>query len=333
MSVDAPSKTKEKKAQRDAERQKKGRKRKHEETLDVPAGAEEVETAPEYIPLDGGVDVESATPAVNAPKAKKQKRSEDAAPAATDTPAPVRADAPLEDAEAAAKRKARTHARNLRKRNKEKAAKGRQPTDVDPDAPPAAAVDPVTGEEKSSKSRFILFIGNLPFATTDAALQAHFKRLQPFTLRHRTDPKTQKSKGFAFLEFENFDRMETCLKKYHHTLFDPDDYREDAGKFGGAGSKQSEKRNKGKSKGRLINVELTAGGGGKGTERMEKIREKNVSLEEERARRAEQEALQEAQEEKKGVGSAKGRVGRKEPVVSGVNAEGVHPSRLAMLKG
>lgn len=48
-----------------------------------------------------------------------------------------------------------------------------------------------------------------------------------------TDKVTKKPKGFAFVEFDRFDRMETCLKLYQHSVF-PD------GK-----------------KGRKINVELT----------------------------------------------------------------------------
>lgn len=44
----------------------------------------------------------------------------------------------------------------------------------------------------------------------------------------------EKARGFAFLEFEAYDRMKTCLKLYHHSSFDD-----------------------GKSPARRINVELT----------------------------------------------------------------------------
>lgn len=50
-----------------------------------------------------------------------------------------------------------------------------------------------------------------------------------------TDKKTGKPKGFAFVEFDRYDHMETCLKKYQHSVF--------------ADGK----------KGRKINVELTYG--------------------------------------------------------------------------
>jgi RNA recognition motif-containing protein len=34
-----------------------------------------------------------------------------------------------------------------------------------------------------------------------------------------TDKKTGKFRGFAFVDFNSIDRMQTCLKKYHHSLF------------------------------------------------------------------------------------------------------------------
>ncbi|TKA72603.1 hypothetical protein B0A55_06416 [Friedmanniomyces simplex] len=388
MSIDAPSKKKDKKAQRDAERRRKGRKRKHEDTIDLPEGVEqEAEPAPEFIPLETGNDAETDTaPGVKAPKAKKRKRSGNDAGAAnpvtrtnghaddatkavvsrkkarqtsTEEPQPKPKDATFPSSQAhhdllPADRKARTLARNLRKRRKEKEAKGiftapgtgtpangttaadetTQPDPEDPDTDPTTA--------PKSRSKFILFIGNLPFTTTDTSLHAHFKKLAPFTLRHRTDPTTGKSKGFAFLEFENYDRMETCLKKYHHTLFDPEDYRAEKGKFGGGGAGGGGgcgERGKGvKGKGRQINVELTAGGGGKGEGRKEKIRDKNVGLEEERRRRAELEMSEQAAAavgRRKGgtAGGRRGGVVVKEQRGGEAETGGMHPSRLAMIKG
>lgn len=29
-----------------------------------------------------------------------------------------------------------------------------------------------------------------------------------------------KSKGYAFLEFDGYDHMKTCLKLFHHSMFD-----------------------------------------------------------------------------------------------------------------
>lgn len=77
-------------------------------------------------------------------------------------------------------------------------------------------------------------LGNLPFTATTESIQAHFVKIKPKSVRHLTQKGTEKSKGFAFLEFDAYDRMRTCLKLYHHSLFDD-----------------------GKSGARKINVELT----------------------------------------------------------------------------
>lgn len=65
--------------------------------------------------------------------------------------------------------------------------------------------------------------------------------------------------------------------------------------------------------GRKINVELTAGGGGKGEKRMGRIRERREGLEEERRRRVEKEGKEKERKEKEGE-------------------EGVHPDRLKLMK-
>lgn len=92
------------------------------------------------------------------------------------------------------------------------------------------------GEESASKKvRFIVFVGNLPYTATKESLEAHFAALQPQSIRVATDKgNPTKCKGFAFMEFANFDRMKSCLEKFHHTEF-----------------------NDGKSEPRKINIELT----------------------------------------------------------------------------
>ncbi|CAK3791233.1 uncharacterized RNA-binding -like [Lecanosticta acicola] len=190
--------------------------------------------------------------------------------------------------------------------------------------------EPDDATEKTVKPRFIVFVGNLPYKTTDAALRAHFKKLEPFTLRHRTDPKTKKSKGFAFLEFENYDRMKTVLKLYHHSELDagrPEEGKED---------KRSEKDKKKDT--RKINLELTSGGGGNTDARKEKIKGKNVRLEEQRKRRAELEKVEKAKKEKKEGGKPRSEDAKAKPVEeeqagAGADAtQGIHPSRLARIK-
>ncbi|KAL9116313.1 MAG: hypothetical protein Q9187_007162 [Circinaria calcarea] len=117
--------------------------------------------------------------------------------------------------------------------------------------------------KRSNKSqRFICFVGNLPFTATTGSISKHFAKVQPTSVRHRTTKDTGKSKGFAFLEFGGYDRMKTCLKLFHHSIFDD-----------------------GLSPARKVNVELTAGGGGaKSKDRRTKLFAKNEKLNEERCR-------------------------------------------------
>lgn len=125
--------------------------------------------------------------------------------------------------------------------------------------------------------RFILFVGNLPYNITQPELVSHFKNSNPDRIRLRQD------KGIAFMEFDNDSReiqskMELALRMHHSTL-----------------------RN------RKINVELTVGGGGNSDNRVNKLKEKNEKLEDERRSRVTKD-------------------GKKGEV-----PEGVHPSRAALL--
>jgi nucleolar protein 6 len=124
--------------------------------------------------------------------------------------------------------------------------------------------------------RFIVFIGNLPFSATKESVQAHFKSIMPFSIRlpMKEDAPT-KCKGWGFLEFEQFDKLKTALKLYHHSMF-----------------------NDGISPERKINVELTVGGGGNSEKRKYKIKEKNKKLSDERTRnRMSEEEKQKLKEE------------------------------------
>ncbi|RFU28133.1 hypothetical protein B7463_g8190, partial [Scytalidium lignicola] len=147
-------------------------------------------------------------------------------------------------------------------------------------------------KDKNKAPRFIVFIGNLPFSATQDSIKDHFKAVKPTEVRHLTqkdDPT--KSKGCAFVEFEGYDHMKTCLKLYHHSMFDD-----------------------GISPPRKINVELTAGGGGNAKDRRAKIQEKNQKLNEQRIRRIqEEEKAKWAKNETSDHGS------------------GIHPSRRGMV--
>ncbi len=101
------------------------------------------------------------------------------------------------------------------------------------------------------KKRYILFLGNLPLGALQDDVIEHFsKRGVPITeLRLLTDKESGKSKGCGFAEFSSDKAMQNALK-FHRS----------------------------KLQGRTINVEVTCGGGGKGDERLKKIREKNRTL-------------------------------------------------------
>ena len=240
------------------------------------------------------------------------------------------------DAPAANSHSKQTPSSKSEKKSKpEKKSKQKQKQSSPQSTPPVSLPD-----GKSKNDRFILFIGNLPYAATNDSITNHFSALQPFTVRHSTDKNTGRSKGFAFLEFENYDKMKTCLKLYHHSIFDPDQQATANGvddadaaftkrKKSSKPQKEEATDDKPKSKNaRKINVELTAGGGGKSKQRREKIDEKNKKLTEERERRYAKEAAEKAKTEHK----------RKERPATGANAGGsddkgdqrgnVHPSRL-----
>lgn len=138
-----------------------------------------------------------------------------------------------------------------------------------------------TSKTSNTKSRYILFIGNLPFTATTEQITSHFSALQPTSIRHRQNPSTGLSKGFAFIEFDDYDKMKRCLKGYHGTVFSPS-HPDKSRTTGGAKDGEAGVR---KEKPRKLNIELTAGGGGgKSEKRKARIKEKNAKLAVERDR-------------------------------------------------
>ena len=141
----------------------------------------------------------------------------------------------------------------------------------------------------------------------DAAFE-HGAAVEPTMVRISTmKDQPSKCKGFAFLEFAKYDKMELCLTKFHHSMF-----------------------NDGVSEARKINVELTyvplcallitssltlacsaGGGGGKSVARKEKLVAKNEKLNEERQRT--------------GAERVKDKVDRRTQAADAEN--GMHPSR------
>ncbi|KAL7818643.1 hypothetical protein V8C44DRAFT_171756 [Trichoderma aethiopicum] len=158
----------------------------------------------------------------------------------------------------------------------------------------AIDLDPSAAEKTG---RNIVFVGNLPYSATATSITAHFASLKPVAVRCLTKKEDPKAcRGIAFVEFATSTHQRTCLDKFHHTMFDD-----------------------GISPPRKINIELTAGGGGKGQGRKDKIMEKNKKLDENRAKRIEKEKSAK-EENQSGNGSAAARMD-------------VHPSRLARLPG
>lgn len=142
-----------------------------------------------------------------------------------------------------------------------------------------ATLGPAT-ETSAKGSKFILFVGNMAFTTTADNISKHFgqacgevpsvrlltRKADPNALANlpaskrksiakgkAQDPTKPQSKGCAFVEFKSSDALRKALK-FHHTMLE----------------------------GRKINVELTAGGGGKSENRQEKIKAKNAELDKER---------------------------------------------------
>ena len=177
--------------------------------------------------------------------------------------------------------------------------------------------------KQEPSQRFIVFIGNLPYTTTTPAIQLHFAKLQPFVVRHSTDKTTGRSRGFAFLEFESYDRMKTCLKLFHHSLF-----------VAGGGQAPSTAGHGEKRQGRKINVELTAGGGGgKSAARKERIRGKNEKLQGEREKARVHRAKEELAGDRKKT-KAGDKTGANAIPMTDADAENenMHPSRRKRMK-
>ncbi|KAL2367489.1 hypothetical protein RJ035_001738 [Blastomyces gilchristii] len=185
-----------------------------------------------------------------------------------------------------------------------------KPAAVETDAAEVNSVDKTiegtNGHDEEKKSqRFIVFIGNLPFQTTLEAVQKHFAKIDPSHVRLPSEKGGKKGRGFAFIEFDHYDRMKTCLKLYHHSLFDD-----------------------GKNPARKINVELTAGGGGSKSEtRKARIVEKNTKLSEQRAR-----AAKEALKQKNKADAAKPADDAEAAPVKN-DMDDVHPTRRRWVPG
>lgn len=174
----------------------------------------------------------------------------------------------------------------------------------------AKADGAVEGEEKPAKKtkkdikqRFILFVGechpprseissdpvtgHMSYDTTAAGLAGHFEKeigTKPSVrlLTTKPTPATRfhkasesRSRGIAFVEFPNSGALQAGLK-LHHTMLD----------------------------GKVINVELTAGGGGATEQRKQKIQERNERVGEQRKRKRDADGTEDAEGKEDAEGDA-----------------------------
>ncbi|QLG74257.1 hypothetical protein HG535_0G01410 [Zygotorulaspora mrakii] len=155
-------------------------------------------------------------------------------------------------------------------------------------------------DQSKSSNRFLLFVGGLPKDITQTELQSHFKSSSPDFIRIRPD------KGIAFLEFDGDkdqkniqSRMDIALLQ-HRTLL----------------------------KDKKINVELTVGGGGNSSDRVQKLRNKNIKFEEERRTRMAK-MIQESSQKKSNAAISTTKAAEQQPSLL---PQGIHPDRAKLIK-
>ncbi|CCT69812.1 related to potato small nuclear ribonucleoprotein U2B and human splicing factor homolog [Fusarium fujikuroi] len=279
---------KEKRDKKYKKESRKERKEKRKNLQDLPEQDDDEEAA-EDAPMVEADDKPADAPVEADKPAKKDKKKNKDKKAKTDES--QQKDDASADAQPEEKPK-----EEPKKSKKDKKKQNKTPETTTTNDESAAGVDAEAADGKGD--RHIVFVGNLPFTATAETIKAHFASLNPVSVRCMSDPKDSKPcRGFAFVEFEKVWHMRTCLDKFHHSEFSD-----------------------GVSYPRRINVELTAGGGGKTKQRQDKIKEKNRKLDENRAKRIERERT--AKEENKGKGDT-----RK------AGEDGIHPSRRAHIPG
>jgi RNA recognition motif-containing protein len=65
-----------------------------------------------------------------------------------------------------------------------------------------------------------LFVGNLPYTATEAALREHFSVIGPLSYVYLPiDRETGKPRGFAFVEFNDKAQADEAIRKFNNQLF------------------------------------------------------------------------------------------------------------------
>ncbi|PHH66397.1 hypothetical protein CDD81_7452 [Ophiocordyceps australis] len=197
--------------------------------------------------------------------------------------------------------------KEAQKKKKKKETQGTQESQEsqdeakDPKDPEAmVTTNTTTASDKPKADRHIVFVGNLPYTATTASIKAHFAPVQPVAVRCLTQRKdVSLCRGVAFVDLPSAKAQRTCLDRFHHSTFDD-----------------------GQSPSRKINVELTAGGGGKTKHRTEKILQRNKKLDENRSKRIEQEKVSKENAQRQDDTT---HVDQQEQNMG----DSIHPSRLA----
>ena len=120
-----------------------------------------------------------------------------------------------------------------------------------------------TTDPPKAASKYVshtLFVGQLPYDCTKEDIRSHFRDggvTGDIKIRMLTDRKTKKFRGIAFVEFSSSRQMALGLR-LHQSHF---------GEF----TPVEEGKKRPNRWGRIINVERTCGGGGRGAKRKEKL--------------------------------------------------------------
>jgi RNA recognition motif-containing protein len=65
-----------------------------------------------------------------------------------------------------------------------------------------------------------LFVGNLPYSATEAALREHFSTIGPLSYIYLPlDRETGKPRGFAFVEFSDRAQAEKAIRQFNNQIF------------------------------------------------------------------------------------------------------------------
>src|SRR5438132_13034272 len=65
-----------------------------------------------------------------------------------------------------------------------------------------------------------LFVGNLPYTATEAALREHFSTIGPLSYIYLPlDRETGKPRGFAFVEFSDRAQAEKAIRQFNNQIF------------------------------------------------------------------------------------------------------------------